>query len=283
MCTASCAQKRTISFFGWGKNKSEGAFNAPKNPLTEEYLKRKPQNQPKLVRGDLAPSSILEDEEAAGAKPADKTIEAPERRNPANMRAVLDPDPASRRRWQRKMVIKDIVKRGRMSKAQIVKRTEREFHLKSHNFPTSVKKLGPLARQITGKSIDDAITQMRFSKKLAAVNVRNTLVQAKNEAIVSRGMGLGTEETATQVIMTNDKKRVKVKNPTNMYVAQAWVGKGPYGRSPDYRARGQMFMMKNPTTRESDSYNLTIQADIVQISLCCSRKRRREFESITSD
>ena len=62
---------------------------------------------------------------------------------------------------------------------------------KSHWFKTLVKKLGSLARQIAGKNIDDAILQMRFSKKKAAIDIKAHLEQAKNEAIVAWGMGLG--------------------------------------------------------------------------------------------
>lgn len=147
------------------------------------------------------------------------------------------------------MVIKEISKRGRLTKKQVIKRTERELHLKSHNIKTSVKKLGPLAQQIVGKTVDDAIVQMRFSKKKAAIEVRNHLEHAKNEAIVRRGMGLGKETIPTRVIQTKDGKRVKVTSPTTMYISQAWVGKGDYGRTPDHRARGQINIMQNPTTR----------------------------------
>ncbi|KAL8864738.1 MAG: hypothetical protein Q9174_007241 [Haloplaca sp. 1 TL-2023] len=49
----------------------------------------------------------------------------------------------------------------------------------------------PLARQIAGKPIDEAIIQMRFSKKKAARDVKKHLEYARDEAIVKRGMGLG--------------------------------------------------------------------------------------------
>ena len=168
------------------------------------------------------------------------------------MAAALDPDPEARKRWERKMVIREIVKRGRLSKAQLLKRQERELLSKSHDFKTSVKKLVPLAKQITGKTLEEAIVQMRFSKKKAAVDVREHLVHAKNEAIVKRGMGLGGKTVSPPVkIETKDGKRVKVDDPTRIYIAQAWCGKGSYTESPDFRARGRIYVMKHRTTSKS--------------------------------
>lgn len=170
------------------------------------------------------------------------------------MAAALDPDPESRKRWERKMVIREIHKRGRLTRKQLLKKQEREVLSKSHNFKTSVKKLVPLAKQITGKTVDEAIIQMRFSKKKAAKDVKEHLEHARNEAIVKRGMGLGAvkgkkgEKFHPIRIQTKDGKRVKVEDPTTIYVEQAWVGRGDHTFSPDYRARGQINMMKNPTT-----------------------------------
>jgi ribosomal protein L22 len=246
-------QKRT-AFWGWGE--SPDPVGKPQNPLTEEFLKRKPKQQA-LVRGDLAESSIFEDEELAGPKP--KTIVTDEQgmkhnlvRNPDAMAAALDPDPRGRLRWERKMVIKQIHKRGRLSRAQQLKREERVILSKSHNFQTSVKKLMPLARQIAGKTVEEAIIQMRFSKKQVAKDVKEHLEHARNEAIVKRGMGLGVKDDSFSPvqIQTKDGKRVKVQDPTTLYVDQAWCGKGLFGRTPDHRARGNIFMMKNRTTSE---------------------------------
>jgi ribosomal protein L22 len=209
-----------------------------------------------LVRGGLASSSILEDEEIAGPKPA-KALEGKDGqpafvRNPTVMAAALDPDPNSRKRWERKMVIRDIQKRGRQTRLQLLKKQERELHSKSHNIKTSVKKLGPLARQIVGKTVEDAIIQMRFSKKKAASSVKAHLEHARNEAIVRRGMGLGSDGANFRptTIQTKDGNRIKVDDPTTLYVDQAWVGKGDFGKTPDHRARGQIYIMENPTTRK---------------------------------
>lgn len=225
------------------------------NPLTEEYLKRKPKTSQDLVRGDLSSSSIFEDEQIAGPKPKEMA-ETPEKRrmlvrNPETMAAALDPDPENRKRWERKMVIREIQKGGRLSRTQLLKRQERQLVSQSHAFQTSVKKLVPLAKQITGKSVADALVQMRFSKKKAAKDVKEHLEHALNEAIVRRGMGLGAAEGKKSdpvIIQTKDGKRVKVTDPTTIWVEQAWCGRDVYGSTPDYRARGNVHMMKNPTT-----------------------------------
>ena len=114
-----------------------------------------------------------------------------ESRNPENLALVLNPRPTARSRWQRRMVIRQIRRRGRLTKEMQLARTERQHLSRSHFFKTSMKKLAPLARQIAGKSIDEAILQMRFSAKKAAKDVRKHLIQARDEAIVARGMGLG--------------------------------------------------------------------------------------------
>lgn len=149
------------------------------------------------------------------------------------------------------MVIRDIHKRGRLTKTQKLKREERVLLSRSHDFRTSVKKLVPLAKQIAGKTVEEAIVQMRFSKKKVAKDVKEHLEHARNEAIVKRGMGLGLDGKAPFVpkqIMTKDGKRVNVEDPTTLYVDQAWCGKGLFGKTPDHRARGQIYLMKNRTT-----------------------------------
>ncbi len=113
-------------------------------------------------------------------------------RDASNLARILDPVPNARRRWERKQVIQMVRRGGRLNKTQFIKRTEREHLVKSHNMKTSVKKLGALARQIQGKTIDDAITQMRFSKKKVATEVLKQLEFARDEAVVMRGMGLGS-------------------------------------------------------------------------------------------
>ena len=146
-----------------------------------------------------------------------------------------------------------------------IARTERNHLSKSHFFKTSLKKLAPLARQISGKSIDEAILQMRFSNKLVALEVKDHLVQARNEAVAIKGMGLNPAATSQfshgaivhdpsstapepAQTMTKTRRSGRPPNETNIYVAQAWVNRGSYGKEPEYRARGRMNILRPPHT-----------------------------------
>lgn len=238
------------------------------------------------VLGSLAPNSLFADEVSVARKKATTTTTTTETedeiedslfsdRNPSNMAVALNPRPNARARWQRRMVIRDIRHRGRLTKAMQIARTERSHLSRSHFFKTSMKKLAPLARQIAGKSIDEAITQMRFSNKKAAIDVRQHLITARNEAIVARGMGLpvagsgsATASTAAEdpsitpplptqranrglkhVIKVGEDTASKVvQNQTDIYIAEAWTNRGPYGQEADYRAKGRINMMRPPYT-----------------------------------
>lgn len=83
-----------------------------------------------------------------------------------------------------------IRRHGRLRRGEIIKRTERSTAQKSPSIKTSVKKLMMLARQVAGKKLDDAMVQMRFSKKKAAKDVLRHLRYAKNKAIAEQQMGL---------------------------------------------------------------------------------------------
>ena len=162
------------------------------------------------------------------------------------------------------MVIRDVKKRGRLSKTEQIMRTERELLSKSEFYKTSVKKLHPLARQIAGKPLAEALVQMRFSKKKVALNIKRHLEYARDEAIVKRGMGLGQVRAGDQGSgegqkvegwprIVQDKKGRKrlVADPTQMYVDQAWVGRGSYTNSPSFRAKGKVDILRHPTTSKS--------------------------------
>lgn len=241
------------------------------DPLSLDFLKRKPEIEKAPPRGDLAPSSIFNDPSAPKAdtqQPATSDTSSQPPRNRANMAAALDPRPHARKRWQRKMVIREIRGRHRMSKTTHIARTERRSLCKSPMIKTSVKKLGPLARQIAGKPIEEAIVQMRFSKKKAAKDVKRHLEYARDEAIVKRGMGLGgvkpiedakepgskakstSEAAENKTITIKDKngKRRTIIDRTSIYIDEAWVGRGQYGREYEYRARGRVNMLRPPKT-----------------------------------
>ncbi|KAK6396471.1 hypothetical protein LTR65_009555 [Meristemomyces frigidus] len=319
-------QQRRTAIFGGGK-KDEDASESPKpakaNPILEEYQRRNPQaatpgqqQQARPQAGDLAASSIFEDDRRAQkqqeqyAAEHDGGEDGPTKaggptRDPQNMLRVLDPDPNSRERWERKKVIQMIRKGGRLSKQQVIKRTEREHLIRSHNLKTSVKKLGMLARQISGKTIDDAITQMRFSKKKVAQDVLKQLEFARDEAVVTRGMGLGSAAPAGNASQTSpavlgtmpvaptlvegaaavaapmqiqlkDGKRHKVASPSTIYVDQAWVGRGPFGQLPDYRARGKVNIMRTPWT----SLTVLLKEEATRVREYEEREEKRKQEKL---
>lgn len=264
-------------------SKNEGAPSRP-NPFLDAYRKQNQDQGPadpvapappqEAQPGDISVSSIFEDdlrvqrqaERERGNVPEDLYANPP--RNPQKIARILDPDPKNRERYERKKIIQSIRKGGRLAPKETIKRTEREHLLKSHMLKTSQKKLGMLARQIAGKPIEEAILQMRFSKKKAAIEVAAQLEAARDEAIVMRGMGLGNgtpaaaedgldaadpAETALTVakpiqIQLKNGKRHTVKDPHTIYIDQAWIGRGAYGQMPDYRARGRVYLMRTPWT-----------------------------------
>ena len=142
-----------------------------------------------IQRGSIAPSSAFGTELKPTGQSAALVQDDFEKRSPSNMAMALNPRPHSRLRWQRKMVIREIKRRGRTNKTVLLARTEREHTSRSHFFKTSMKKLAPLARQIAGKPIDEAILQMRFSNKKVAQDVRQHLIQARKRSHRRQGHG----------------------------------------------------------------------------------------------
>lgn len=293
--------------------------------MLEEFLRKEaarggqgassgPMRTPDLTPGDLSASSIFEDDvrmqhaqhmtdlekkegEMGGPQP-----EAGKRRDPENMRAVLDPNPTARLRWEQKKVIQMVRKGGRLSQRQVIKRTEREHLVKSHNFKTSVKKLGKLARQLSGKTIDDAIVQMRFSKKRVAQEVLKQLEYARDEAIVMRGMGLGDKQagqnetesdnaspkTSTNTASTTsisdksleiqlkDGKRHTINDRSQIYIDQAWVGRGPFGKLPEFRARGRVNLLRTPWTH----LTVVLKEEATRIREYMHREEKRRNQTL---
>ncbi|KAK2877837.1 hypothetical protein FQN49_001155 [Arthroderma sp. PD_2] len=254
-------------------NSSSGKDAADKQPdPSAPKINYRP---PPVKRGSLASGSIFADGDDVTFSPSGPAPKRPSKtqsdsastgepsqftdlahRDKALMERTLNPHPNRRARWERKMVIRAIKNRGQMTKQEVIHQTERELQSRSHFFKTSLKKLGPLARQVAGKNIDDAIVQMKFSKKKAAKDVRLFLEQAKNEAIVSRGMGLGKvqpqEGEKAQAggvnIKLKDGKAYTVTDQTAIYIDQAWVNRGKYGTDYDHRARGQINRLALPHT-----------------------------------
>ena len=217
-----------------------------KNPMKRRELLRRTQHAGSIFEENTAGEPVDENEqtEAENQGLRARTFE--------NTRMTLDPDPRSRVRWQRKKVIQMVQRQGKLTREEIIKASEREHTLKSHRIATSIKKLQMLARQVAGKPVDEAIEQMKWSKKKAAREVVYWLEQARDEAVVKAGMGLGKANTTqTREIKTKDGKWMKVVDPTKLYVAQCWVGRGPLRKRTVIRvARGRMNILNHPTTRK---------------------------------
>lgn len=228
-----------------------------------------------MAIGGLAEDSVFADHDtvkrpsvaAAEAGPATEKFDRLAFRNMTSIAQGLNPRPNARARWQRKMIIRHVRRGGRLTKEMRIARTERNHTSRSHFFKTSMKKLMPLARQIAGKSIDEAILQMRFSKKKVAQEVREHLIQARNEAIVMKGMGQNSRADPNKTLPispvvldpaitppethqnpTKTLKKGEAASETDIYVAQSWINRGPYGKQPEFRARGRINMLRPPHT-----------------------------------
>jgi ribosomal protein L22 len=290
------------------------------NPILDNYLRKKELEagpgdknakpaRPQLREGDVSkhPSSLflaereipgwrddLTPEEKAKLKAQSRRRleKAKEQEDKKLMDMNLDPDQTARRRLERKFVIAGVKRHGRLTKAQKLLRTERQSLYKSHFLPTSTKKLQKVVNQIAGKTVSEALVQLRFSKKKVARDVIKGLEIAQNEAIAGRGMGLAGEESAvsrwnkqreatdagkpkdiwdyktseedgdvhvkkpkvpffkeTTIEMKDGSKKV-VRDPSEIYIDQAWVGPGESWKSPEFRARGAINMLKHRTTSE---------------------------------
>jgi len=225
---------------------------------------------------DLPPAKQARLKAEAAARRA--AVEAENNRKLQEM--SLDPSREAREHLERRLVIASLKKGGRLTKAQNLARTERQSVYKSQNLPTSVKKLQKVVNQIAGKSVSEALVQLRFSEKRVARDVIKGLEIAQNEAIAGRGMGLGNGLVAQKrweaqrnmtdrgkagdikiseaereehhippvTVELKDGSKKLVRDPSEIYIDQAWVGKGDYWQSPDFRARGQVNTLKHRTT-----------------------------------
>ncbi|BFZ53299.1 39S ribosomal protein L22, mitochondrial [Savitreella phatthalungensis] len=96
--------------------------------------------------------------------------------------------------------------------------------IKSRRLPTSIKKLGALARQIQRKPLSHAILQMKFSDKRHAPHLMKVLRNAERGAI-SKGM-----------------------DPESLFVDLAWVTRGAYVKKLFIRGRGRAAVQRRPRT-----------------------------------
>ncbi|OHE94699.1 hypothetical protein CORC01_10008 [Colletotrichum orchidophilum] len=210
--------------------------------------------QPKMsssIFEEEVDDAVAEGKTGAKAEKGQASVKTPE-----TMAWRLDPDPRSRLRWERKKVIQMVRSNGRVSRDERIAQTEKKLSHKSPFLETSVKKLVHLARQIQGKSLEEAVLQMSYSKKKMASEVKYQLEEARDLAVVTRGMGLGkagrkSDGTAVQPIkiQTKDGKTLTIEDPTRLYVAEAWVGRGPWrAKTLDYKGRGRFGIMQSPST-----------------------------------
>ncbi|KAF2022420.1 ribosomal protein L22 [Aaosphaeria arxii CBS 175.79] len=204
----------------------------------------------------------------------------------------LDPIPRSTKLLERKLVIKSIQKRGRLTKELKLARSERQSLFRSRDLPTSVKKLTKVMNLVQGKTVEEALVQLRFSKKRVAKDVAKGLIIARDQAVIARGMGLGAAQKAetaqdaktladgsrikekkgkSVTIELKDGKKKEVNDPTEIYVDQAWVGKGQQWKTPEYRARGRVNLLTHRTT--SFSVLLKEEKTRVRISEEIAKKR----------
>lgn len=260
-------QQRSVSWFNWGlSGKKKNALSKELDKVNEEDAQRKvSERMQNRTAGDSVFDEEIKELETATPK-TDAEAAAAGQAGPSrareHMARALDPDPRWRVRWQRRKVMQMVRSGGKLTKEQRIRMSEKELTLKSEDLPTSTKKLMFLTRQIAGKTVDDAITQMRYSKKKPASEVMYLLKEARDRAIVSRGMGLGKVNgqllSRPRKIQAKDGRWVEVTDPTSLYVSQAWVGKGPpRGVRIQYHARARMSKMVKPTARKWFSTSLS--------------------------
>lgn len=262
---STVAQRRhkwSINVFkGWGNSSSKDSGDKGQVPVASELddPKKRQQFLQRNMRGGVEDNIFQEEIEAAKPVPDAPAAQEPsEVRTKESLAMVVDPDVRSRIRWQRKKVIQLVRRNGELTREEKIKMTERELLHKSDFFPTSVKKLVMLARQIAGKPVDEAIQQMKWSKKKFAAEVKYHLEEARDLAVVQRGMGLGKVNgdvlDKPRKIQDKDGKWIEIADPTRLYVAQSWVGRGPWrGKEIDYKGRGRMGVIQHPSTSKTST------------------------------
>ncbi|KAH9883526.1 ribosomal protein L22 [Xylariomycetidae sp. FL2044] len=250
------------AWFGWG-SKSSNTSDAPTlagSPLVKELDKREKQRRmaEKMLNRTAGESIFDEDiKHAEESKPEfERSVGGSSLASSGmkeHMQPAVDPDPRWRIRYQKRKIIQMVKANGKLTREQRIRLSEKEHASSSTPLPTSTKKLVKLAHQIAGKTVDEAITQMQFSKKKMAREVKWQLEEARDQAIVSLGMGLGVANGEVlrqpKKIQTKDGKWIDVQDPSTLYVDQAWVTKGPLrGARKQYHSRGRASVMWKPTT-----------------------------------
>ncbi|KAI1091213.1 ribosomal protein L22 [Rostrohypoxylon terebratum] len=253
-------QRRT---FNWGFNPKpmdDEIAKAKRESIAERQKRMVLQNMQRTTGDSIFDEELQEAEKPLG--PSDpfrkkaKKVDADAYRMSTvkeHMQRAKDPDPRWRVRFMKKKIRQMVRNADKpLTKAERIKMTEKEHLSKSDILPTSTKRLVHLSHQIVGKTVDDAITQMRFSKKKMAREVRWQLELARDTAITQRGMGLGAADGKVfekpRQVQTKDGKWIQVKDPTTLYVDQSWVGKSKYlSQRIIYHSRGRSTMSWRPS------------------------------------
>ncbi|TLS28464.1 hypothetical protein PpBr36_02100 [Pyricularia pennisetigena] len=205
--------------------------------------------QQRLGRTKLGSQSIFDEKDdveatnTAAEATSSGQQSAPDTRKPGTIPGLVrtyeamcrstDPDPRGDMRFTRKMVTRYVSRaldpEGRETKAERLARTERTLTYRGPVWRLAPKKHVKLARQIAGRTVDDAMIQMRFSKKKYARDIGITLDAAKDEAAVVAGMGIkepADEKFKPEKIQLKDGKWVTITDPNKLYIEQAWVNNG---------------------------------------------------------
>ncbi|XXH03278.1 hypothetical protein Hte_009676 [Hypoxylon texense] len=267
--------------WGWGRSGGGGGADPMKtpSPFARELTRREREQRLAKQNMDRTQGTSIFDEEikdperarqrqqqlddaAAGGGGEEGPMAASRVRE--HVERAENPDP----RWRVRFLKKKVMQMARAdpakppSREQRIRLTEKRHVSASPPVPTSTKKLVHLSHQIVGKTVDDAITQMRFSKKKMAREVKWQLEEARDRAIAAHGMGLGSGSSSSSSssaprdntnnkpfkIQTKDGKWIEVQDPTTLYVDESWVTKGPWrGARVQYHARSRMSMMWRPT------------------------------------
>ncbi|CAZ83215.1 unnamed protein product [Tuber melanosporum] len=253
--TITSQSRSIINWFGWSKKHKEVPSKPAVSPISE-LLKQSPKTKAAAgtynnKRGGLAGSSIFGDE----------STEVPATGSDMGAFSTVHIRDPNREHWAwpKRATAREIRRRGRLTKREMLLQAEKEHLAKSHMFKTSVKKLAPIARQIQGKKIEDAIIQMRFSAKKAARDVLGHLYAARNESVVRKRM-----------------------DPQQTYIEQAWVGRGTFGLEVSHRARGRIDTLRLPYTSITVVLKEQVTRDRIAKEKEEKRLRKKPWEQLPS-
>ncbi|KKF96981.1 54S ribosomal protein L22 mitochondrial [Ceratocystis platani] len=239
-----------------------------------------PTTRKQLYQQSFAPKvegSIFE-EEVKTAQASEREDRAERVLDPSALVAGRDPDPRGRLRWQRAAVTNMILRRGAETIDDVIARTERTMTFKSPLMPTSTKKMMYLAQQIASKPLDDAMLQMRYSKKKMGPEIKLQLEEARDRAVAIYGMGLGkangeAQQAKPRNIQDRNGTWRNIQDPSSLYIDQAWVNKGPKrSKRAIHLGRGR----RVPILSHQASISVVLKEERTRIRLHDEKKAKKE-------